>query len=248
MQQQFKDALFTHSETLLNDIKAEDLGERNQRLNVYRNNVYVSLQEALADIFPVCKQLVGEEFFNAMARQFIERHPPTSPILSEYGDVFSTFVAHFFPAQSLPYLSLLCDLEYRLLQLTHQAEIDTLSLEAAQQRLSQVQDPEQLQLHITPQCVLLKAPFAIASLYLAHQQPEPDLSHIDLSQTEYILLVKSDLYGRCYVLSEEEFDFIRTLKSHASLTQALPKSDTFDLGQTLAKLMNWKIFTDISEA
>ena len=31
-------------------------------------------------------RLVGEDFFNAMARVFVERHPPVSPALFEYGD------------------------------------------------------------------------------------------------------------------------------------------------------------------
>ena len=40
------------------------------RLAVYRNNVVSSLIDALADTFPVVQQLVGEEFFRAMAGVF----------------------------------------------------------------------------------------------------------------------------------------------------------------------------------
>ena len=84
MQQQFSQALFStnelEQEDLLNDIKGHSLAERTQRLNVYRNNVFVSLMEALGEIFPVCKQVVGDAFFNAMARQYVDRHPPRSAI------------------------------------------------------------------------------------------------------------------------------------------------------------------------
>ena len=34
-----------------------------ERLNIYRNNVAVSLSEALGQAFPVVKILVGDEFF-----------------------------------------------------------------------------------------------------------------------------------------------------------------------------------------
>jgi hypothetical protein len=38
---------------------------------VYQNNVYASLIDALASRFPVTARLVGEEFFQAMARIYI---------------------------------------------------------------------------------------------------------------------------------------------------------------------------------
>ena len=38
------------------------------RFNVHRNNVAVSLVDALCERHPVCVQLVGAEFFRAMAR------------------------------------------------------------------------------------------------------------------------------------------------------------------------------------
>ena len=53
-----------------------------QRFGVYRNNVTVSLIEALADTFPVVQQLVGQAFFHAMAGEFVRRSPPVSPILT----------------------------------------------------------------------------------------------------------------------------------------------------------------------
>ena len=42
-----------------------------QRFGVYRNNVTVSLIDAVADTFPVVQQLVGADFFRAMAGAFV---------------------------------------------------------------------------------------------------------------------------------------------------------------------------------
>lgn len=42
-----------------------------QRFAVYRNNVTVSLIDALADTFPVVQALVGVDFFRTMAREFV---------------------------------------------------------------------------------------------------------------------------------------------------------------------------------
>jgi hypothetical protein len=62
-----------------------------RRFAVYRNNVVVSLIDALADTFPVTQELVGEDFFRAMAGVFVRHAPPTSALLAEYGEGFSGF-------------------------------------------------------------------------------------------------------------------------------------------------------------
>ncbi|MEZ5722575.1 MAG: DNA-binding domain-containing protein [Paracoccaceae bacterium] len=59
-----------------------------KRFDVYRNNVVVSLSEALATGFPVVRKLVGEAFFSAMAGVFVRAHPPRSPVLTMYGEGF----------------------------------------------------------------------------------------------------------------------------------------------------------------
>ena len=56
--------------------KAEGVPSR--RFGVYRNNVYAGLIDVLAGRFPVVARLVGEEFFRAMARDYVEHEPPSS--------------------------------------------------------------------------------------------------------------------------------------------------------------------------
>ncbi|MGB8812639.1 MAG: DNA-binding domain-containing protein [Paracoccaceae bacterium] len=74
------------------------------RYDIYRNNVTVGLTDALAANFPVVRDLVGPEFFSAMAREFLRSHPPRLPIMAFYGDEFADWLAAFPPVASLPYL------------------------------------------------------------------------------------------------------------------------------------------------
>ena len=76
-----------------------------KRFAVYRNNVVVGLTEALQANFPAVCRIVGEEFFQAMARAYVVFEAPVSPILLDYGDGFASFIAEFEPAASLPYLA-----------------------------------------------------------------------------------------------------------------------------------------------
>ena len=75
------------------------------RFAVYRNNVQSSLINALADSYPVVVQLVGDEFFRAMAGVFVQSHPPHSPLMSDYGSELADFISKFGPAASVPYLA-----------------------------------------------------------------------------------------------------------------------------------------------
>src|SRR5688572_20037767 len=63
-----------------------------KRYGVYRNNVTVSLIDALAAIFPATMRITGERFFRTMARFHICASPPTSPLLFEYGREFPDFI------------------------------------------------------------------------------------------------------------------------------------------------------------
>jgi len=75
-----------------------------KRFAVYRNNVVVGLVEALQANYPAVCRIVGDEFFQAMARVYVVSEPPASPILLDYGAGFADFIAIFEPAASLPYL------------------------------------------------------------------------------------------------------------------------------------------------
>src|ERR1700692_3938509 len=73
-----------------------------KRYNVYRNNVTVSLIDALAAVYPAVQRITGVDFFRAMARFHIRATPPRSPLLFEYGHDFPDFIQRYEYAQSMP--------------------------------------------------------------------------------------------------------------------------------------------------
>src|SRR6516165_12080910 len=76
-----------------------------KRYDVYRNNVTVSLIDALAAVYPAVQRITGADFFRAMARFHIRETPPTSPLLFNYGRDFPAFIARYEHARSLPWLA-----------------------------------------------------------------------------------------------------------------------------------------------
>jgi len=166
-----------------------------RRFDVYRNNVLVSLTTALAEAFPVCCQLVGEAFFQAMAREYLRVDPPVSPVLSDYGDGFADFIASFPPATGLPYLPDVARLERQRIASFHAADAPLLAPEALQDLMA---DPERLaalRIALHPACAILRSRHAVVSLWAAHQhESEADrlaaLAALDLARAEDALLVR----------------------------------------------------------
>src|SRR5437016_589642 len=75
-----------------------------KRYDVYRNNVTVSLIDALAAIYPAVQRITGTGFFRAMARFHVRGTPPSSPLLFEYGRDFPAFIEGYEYAQDMPWL------------------------------------------------------------------------------------------------------------------------------------------------
>ena len=90
-----------------------------KRYNVYRNNVTVSLIDALAAIYPAVQRITGVDFFRAMARFHVRATPPTSPLLFEYGRDFPDFIAGYEHAQTLPWLADVARIERAWLDAYH---------------------------------------------------------------------------------------------------------------------------------
>lgn len=247
MNTQFKAALLSEDTRFYDEVCGNSYEEKDTRLNVYRNNIFVSLIEALSEVFPITQALVGSDFFHALAKEYLITHPPKSPVLWEYGDSFSDFIRTFEPAKSLPYLPDLAALEHALLALTNAQEYPTLQREQIAATFSQAEEPGDLYLSLPPTTQILTSPYAIGTLYHAHMNDGAQrLNKVAINTQEYLLLIKSHLYAQLHVITLDEALFIKALLQHKKLEEALPESDEFDLGVFLAKLIDWQVLTRVS--
>lgn len=208
-----------------------------RRFGVYRNNVIVSLVGALADTFPVLRQLVGGEFFDAMAAAYVRARPPASPVLAHYGEGLADWLASFAPAQALPYLPDMARLEHARVAAYHAADAEPLAAEAI---AAQLADPASLptsrpRLH--PSCRVLRSDFAVHALWAAHQH-EGDWPAIAVDQP-CAMLVLRDAVDEVLVIEIDASAaaFIAALLDHLTLADALQRAAAVDLAGTLALLL-----------
>lgn len=219
------------------------------RFAVYRNNVMVSLIDALADTYPVVQTLVGEEFFRAMARVFAQSNPPQSKVMAYYGRGFAEFVASFPPAASVPYLADVARLEMVRVLAYHAADAVPIHPEVLQAALA---DPEQLmslRLVLHPSVHVIQSTFAIFSIWAAHQGAVC-ASSVDPDVGQSVLVYRAGLDVDTMELTDGTGLFVSTLLAVQTLADAAQAASSmdpeFDLTNALTLLLRLQLITHLN--
>ena len=188
-----------------------------RRFAVYRNNVAVGLTGSLEMRYPITRRLVGDAFFRGLARAFVVRNKPRSPVLIHYGADFPAFIAAFDPARELPYLPDVACLENAWVEAYHAAEGAPLGLAD----LAAI-DPErlgELRFVFHPAVRLLRLAHPAASIWAAHQdasEPRPP-GHW---RAEDAMVVRPHAEVDVRILPRGGYEFATALLSGAALADA----------------------------
>jgi hypothetical protein len=165
----FVAALLDRGRAVPGDLRSPSGSPAGRRFDIYRNNVFVSLIEALESRYPVSRTLVGEDFFRAMACLYVELSPPRSRVLLTYGSDFADFVETFPPAASIPYLSDVIRLENARVTAFHARDAEPLSTAAMASVTSCNWAQARVVLH--PSLTVVRSHYPVVSIWEAHQQP-----------------------------------------------------------------------------
>ncbi|HEX4377309.1 MAG TPA: DNA-binding domain-containing protein [Steroidobacteraceae bacterium] len=165
-----------------------------ERYAIYRHTCLTTLINALRLNFPAVRLLVGDEFFEGAAAQFVSAQPPTSAYLNDYGASFAAFLAQFPPAAGISYLSDVARLEWAVSRSLHAP--DSASLDPA--ALSAL-DPSQMsavRFHPRPGVCLLRLNAPADEIWRAVLSgDEVAMAAVKLGNRPVYLLVERDERG-----------------------------------------------------
>jgi hypothetical protein len=191
-----------------------------ERLAVYKNNVYSRLIDALAASFPAVERLVGTEFFRYAASEYIVAHAPLSPTLIGYGDRFPNFLGRFAPAASVPYLADVAALEFHYLEAYHAPEASALSPAAVSVALAAPESAPALRLH--PSARLMHSRFPVSRIWELNSQPEPPQGKARIpGETEHLLVIRPQATVEVRRVSLGAYESLRALANGAGLGEVL---------------------------
>jgi len=216
-----------------------------QLLNIYRNNVVINFREALKAVYPVIHKLVGEAFFNAMAREYMVKHPSRSGNLHEFGNQLSEFISGFDPAGDLVYLSDVAKLEWAYHAVFHAENRPAFDLD----KLKNVETSryQKIKFILSPASRLIRSSFPILRIWETNQDnrelsepanAQPDTISLDEGQAR-ILVLRDGLDINFLSLSDPEYNFLKALDRHEdffSACDAATKTDPdYSVGPLLQK-------------
>lgn len=230
-QTEFRAALLDPASPPPEGVRNPDGGQATKRFDVYRNNVAVSLTDALVTAFPVVHKLVGDEFFRAMAGVYLRAFPPKSPVMMFYGDDMPDFLAGFGPAQSVPYLPDVARLELAIRHSYHAADAAAVAPDA----LGQL-PPDSLP-HVTfafaPAVQLVPSRFPLYGLWHANTHGG------DVAKTaQPTLVTRPEFDPQLDPLTPEQAAVFMALQDAEPLGQAIRHGGAgFDIGPLLGLML-----------
>ena len=209
-----------------------------RRLQVYRNNVFANLTDALRAVYPVIHRLGGEDFFRLTAREYIHDHPSTSGNLHEFGDRFAEFMQSFPGAAGLLYLPDVARLEWAYHLVFHAAEegpLDPACLAAIpRERWCN------LKFKLNPASCLLVSEYPILRIWQVNQTSHAGDRCVDLHEGGVrVLVIRRQLEVELRPLALGEYTLLQALANGQDLSRALATAlDSevgFDLSSTLQR-------------
>lgn len=245
---EFAGAIFNPHSGPPSDVTSHTGRHPMRRFNVYRNNVLSSLSDVLEAYFPVVTRLVGEEFFRAMAREYIRDNPPTSPMLSRYGENFPSFINQFEPVCDLPYLGDVACLEWLRLRAYHACDRKPIVARDLEQIPACSAADVVLELH--PSASIKASQFPIVSIWKTNTLDD-DVRTIGINVgAEAALVMRPALQVLVIPLTEGIQAFLRALRASVSLGKAaqyaLARDGSFNVQFALAGLIEVGAFTSFA--
>jgi hypothetical protein len=216
------------------------------RYNVYRNNVTVSLIDALCAIFPATQRITGVEFFRAMARFYVRAIPPHSPLLFEYGREFPDFIERYEYAQPTPYLADTARIERAWLDAYHAAD----ELPLAAQNLAPIllESIADVTFVAHPATGIIRSQFTALSIFIANRGEGP-VECIETDIPEDALITRPDQEVTVRRLPPGGAEFLMQLLRGQSLgnaaARALETSPDFELERNVAGMIEAGVFASL---
>ena len=240
----FHTALLNPSEAVpdgLTDAKAQPAG---RRFSVYRNNVAVSLTEAMHQAFPVITSLLGAQNMDGLAGIFLRKHPPTSPMMMFYGEAFPAFLADMPQLSHLGYLPDVARLELALRQSYHAADSQPAPADAL---AIPPEDIMRATLGLAPSMGILRSDWPVFSIWQYNTQddaPKPQ------ARAEDVLITRPEYDPAPHLLPPGGAGWIKHIQAGLTIGDAfettIANTPDFDLGATLALLLQGGAITSVT--
>ena len=217
---------------------------------VYRNNLFLSLTEALRAVYVSVEKLVGEGFFDFVADGYIRQYPSRSGNLHDFGMFFSPYLSEVEQASGLPYLPDVARIDWAWHRAYHSEDAEPVQID----RLAEIDpgDYGRLEFGFHPSLCCIMSEYSVYEVWHFCRQggsadEEAGLELIE--KREFIAVFRSGLDIHVERLDESSFKFLQQLSAGYSLEPAaahvIERHGSFDLLKTLQQFLAFHLITEV---
>jgi hypothetical protein len=211
-----------------------------RRYAVYRNNVAVSLIEAMKVAFPTMRGLLGAQNFDTLVPLFVRAHPPTSPLMMYYGADFPAFIEEFPPLAHLGYLADMARLDLAVRESYHAKDAEAFDANILSQ------PPEvlaHLRLEIAPATRLIRSRWPIHDLW---RKATDAAAPAPRAVGQAVLITRAQFDPTVHLLPPGAATWLRALESHplgVAVDAAQAAAPDFDFAASLTLALQSHAFS-----
>lgn len=210
-----------------------------QGLAIYRNNLIMNAERALAITYPTVLLLVGEEFFSLLVREFIQHEKLYEGDWGMWGMTFPHWLASHDRLADYPFISDCASVD----RLCHMAEREQVENRTSVSEIPIDSDLSSLSIHYCAGANLLRSAYPIVDIWLAHQTLDEHERHDFLSLAkqkisqgvgQIALIWRPQWQAKVREVNTVESEWLINTFNGSSIKEALEKvNPTFSLADWL---------------
>jgi hypothetical protein len=208
-----------------------------QNLMIYQHAIQHLLIATLKKTYPLIVKLVGSDFFQITAKEYIKHYPSRSPNVNDYGAYFSDFLAEFEPLHDLIYLVEVAQFEWichTLSSATNHQGIRTFQLDNIT-----VDQYDQLHFTLHPACHLQRFYYPILRIIELCKSDKNESLDVDAGGIN-LLIARHDMDLTLIPLTHAEFTFLDMIAEGKSVGESLNTAMMLDREFNIsAKIPEW---------
>lgn len=194
-------------------------------LKIYQNNYFGSLQEALAITYDIIQKFVGEDFFEYLAKEYIQNYPLKTPDLINFGDKFYKLIKKNAQCKPYPYLIDLAKIQWHIEKIYNTKYCNELDINILQ-KMDKQQYPN-MNISMSKDTAVIISKYAIFDLYDFDGEDD-----IDTNVPQSVLIKRTNNEIVVVQIEKTIALFYKKMKKGKSISKAikeLPKDFDFEI-------------------
>ena len=217
LQESFLDSILLQDSRFLSEISDHPRLSHSDQAEIYTDAYHLRLIEVLQDSYPALHTLVGDELFERIALDYINRYPSQHFSVRHFGHSLDNFIEHHNAYEHAELLTEMARFEWALRNAFDEVDQASLSIDSLQH--IGADDWGSIKFEIGRHVCLLRLDWNVPALWKAiEQDAEPQAPQRNPTTIDW-LIWRPELETRFRSLSTQEANLIRKLSAGESFAQ-----------------------------